>query len=124
VLLSNRKSTTRRNWNDAYARRFRIGDVCKAYDKNPRAGGREVAKIQILKAPYRQPLSEMTDEDLKKEGEGLWGSVEEFAELFKDCENPYVLEFRVIEIGGVSCLEDQESKSKKEVSDPKQLKLF
>jgi hypothetical protein len=88
------KTVTRREWKDHYASKFHVGDVCKAYDKSPRNGGKQIGLIRILKKPYRQNLKDMTKEDLLKEG-GRWDTLEDFEELF-NIEDPYVVEFEKI----------------------------
>lgn len=107
-MIQNRKSETRRDWTDDYAKQFRVGDICKAYDKNPRIGGKEIARIQILRNPYRQSIYKMTDTDEKAEG-GCWGSAEEFIKAWLEgggSENPYVVKFRLVSVGGVPCVSD------------------
>ena len=42
ALLAGIKTCTRRDWNDDYARRFKNGEFCQAFDRNPRAGGKRV----------------------------------------------------------------------------------
>jgi hypothetical protein len=110
ALIKGLKSETRRCWTDDYARQFRIGDVCKAFDKNPRCGGKEIARIQILENPYRESIYEMDDDDVKAEG-GLWKDAEEYVADFLEkggCEKPYVVKFRLVSVGGVSCVPDSE----------------
>jgi uncharacterized protein YqfB (UPF0267 family) len=46
-LLAGKKTVTRRDWSDKYARQFRAGDLVQVYDKSPRAGGKRVAVIEI-----------------------------------------------------------------------------
>ena len=78
AFLEGLKTVTRRDWSDKYAQRFHKGDFCKAYDKSPRNGGRCIGIIRLIKDPYKEPLSAMTDEEEKKEG-GLWGSAKAFS---------------------------------------------
>lgn len=63
VLLEGKKTVTRRDWNDKYAKTFHKGDIVQAYDKNPRCKGKKIAEIIITKEPYKQWLDEVTDED-------------------------------------------------------------
>jgi hypothetical protein len=81
VLLEGKKTVTRRDWNDKYAKTFHKGDIVQAYDKNPRCKGKKIAEITITKEPYKQWLHEVTDADEIKEG-GLWGSGKAYQEAF------------------------------------------
>lgn len=94
ALLDGTKTVTRRCWSDNYAKRFRKGDIVQAYDKSPRVGGKRVALIRLLKTPYRQDVSELTEEDVLKEG-ALWASLLDFA-MALSCKKPYVVEFEVL----------------------------
>lgn len=72
ALLAGAKTCTRRNWNDRYARSFRPGEVCTAYDRNPRVHGKPVARIQIESvSPERVPMIKAPPSDYAKEG-FLW----------------------------------------------------
>jgi len=132
ALVKGLKTETRRDWTDDYARQFRVGDVCKAFNKNPRCGGKEIARIQILKNPYRESIYKMTDKDEKAEG-GQWDSADEFIKSWLEgggCENPYVVKFRLVSVGGVPYVSDiPENLLNEELDYPKpedknQLKLF
>jgi len=68
ALLAGRKTCTRRDWDAAYASQFRPGDVVAAYDKSPRYGGKKVAEVAVVRAPYQEPLAAMPDEDYEAEG--------------------------------------------------------
>ncbi len=52
ALLAGRKTVTRRQWKDTYAKTFHEGEYVQAYNKNPRNGGKPVAIIQLTQAPY------------------------------------------------------------------------
>ena len=67
AFLAGRKSRTRREWDDAYARRFKAGDVAQAYDKSPRYGGKKIGEILIKDIRYLN-TRDMTEEDYEKEG--------------------------------------------------------
>lgn len=96
VLLDGKKTVTRRDWNDKYARTFHKGDTVQAYDKNPRSGGRKIAEIMLTKEPYKQWLHEVTDEDEIKEG-GLWGSGKAYQEAMGDkMKKLWVIEFKLV----------------------------
>jgi hypothetical protein len=98
VLLTGRKTVTRRCWQEAYARRFVVGSVHQAWSKGPHRGGQHVADIQIVDI-RREPLVLFKEPDYAKaelalEG-GLWNSAEEFVKLFR-CEEPYRVQFRIV----------------------------
>ena len=67
ALLAGRKTVTRRDWPARYERQFKPGDLCQAYDRNPRNGGKCVAIIRLLSVTY-EPLRQMPDEDFEHEG--------------------------------------------------------
>jgi len=94
AFLQGKKTVTRREWKDNYASKIRQGDTLLAV--NRLYGGSVIGKIKVLKNPYRQLLSELTQQDLIKEG-NCWNSIDEFKSLFT-IFNPYVVEFEVLEI--------------------------
>lgn len=67
ALLAMRKSRTRREWNEAHTKKFKVGMICSAYDKSPRVGGKKVAEIRIV-GLKKEDISLMPDEDFEKEG--------------------------------------------------------
>ena len=82
ALLDGKKTVTRREWKRSYfdtwlnawhKRRF----VHKAYDKNPRNGGKQIGWIRLSKIPVMETYGDMPESDLSAEG-GLWSSMEEF----------------------------------------------
>jgi len=106
-LLARRKTRTRRNWNDKYASRFKVGDLIQAYDKQPRFKGKRIAIIKII-GIKKQNLSEMTSEDFEKEGfkyfeeKGLKIWDREPSDAFNDwAEEDYkvwVIDFEIIKL--------------------------
>lgn len=68
AFIAGRKTKTRRQWTSNYVKRFKIGDICKAYDRQPRFGGKQIGLIQLLKDPYWQHISDMPDSDFEAEG--------------------------------------------------------
>lgn len=68
AVIARRKTVTRRQWNDRYAKTFRAGEIVAAYDKSPRFGGKKIAEIELTHAPYKMPLSQMPDDDYEAEG--------------------------------------------------------
>jgi hypothetical protein len=103
ALLNGKKTVTRRDWPDSHARKFRVGAIVTAYDKQPCWGGRPVARIQIVSI-RRESLNELYSTpsyaraELKREGD-LWRDVEEFIALFSKAKygDPYRVEFRLVE---------------------------
>jgi len=67
ALLAGEKTRTRRNWSDKYAKRFKVGDLIQAYDRQPRFKGKRVAIIKILNIK-KENISLMPNKDYKKEG--------------------------------------------------------
>jgi uncharacterized protein YqfB (UPF0267 family) len=68
ALLAGAKTITRREWTEDHALRFDAGDLVKAYDKSPRAHGRQVAEIRLTRDPYAQNTRNLTDNDFLREG--------------------------------------------------------
>lgn len=62
-----RKTKTRREWTPEYASRFRIGDLCKAYDKQPRFGGKQIGELIVESLTY-EDIDTMPDSDYELEG--------------------------------------------------------
>lgn len=63
-LLSGDKTVTRRNWKKQWVKN---GDMVRAFNKNPRFGGKEIGKIQIENVSQVQ-LDSIDADELKKEG--------------------------------------------------------
>jgi hypothetical protein len=68
ALLARQKSVTRRQWKPEYACRFKSGDICLAYDKQPRYGGKPIAKIRLICDPYEENSRDIPWEDYIGEG--------------------------------------------------------
>ena len=87
-LLARKKTVTRRDWNDGYARQFKTADMIQAYDKSARNGGKRVALIKITNIRL-EPLALLTSNpayglvEIGKEG-GLWKSPSEFVDAFQN----------------------------------------
>lgn len=72
-LLAGEKTVTRRRWKESHMENFqrwydegtRTHD---AWDRLPIQGGKRVGKIRLTGRPYWEPLGEMPEEDLEKEG--------------------------------------------------------
>lgn len=97
LLVTGEKTVTRRDWKYNHARKFRKGDYVAAYNRSPRAGGKQIATIKLTRSPYRQWLHDMTDEDEVKEG-GVWGSAQKFREFMGKDRQMWVVEFEVVSI--------------------------
>lgn len=63
-----RKTCTRREWDDGYARKFLAGDLIAAWDRSPRFGGKHVATIRLTVKPYLEPAADIPDDDWQAEG--------------------------------------------------------
>ncbi len=77
ALLAGLKTVTRRKWKDRHAKRYKIGEVCQAWDRSPMTRlGKKVAEIEI-QALYKEWLHDMPESDVEAEG-GLWESKDAF----------------------------------------------
>lgn len=68
ALLAGAKTVTRRAWSQGHARRFRAGVLVDAWDKAPRFGGRAIAQVRVMRAPYREHTFDMPESDYAAEG--------------------------------------------------------
>ena len=68
ALVAGAKTVTRRDWKDSWAQRFKKGDICQAYDKDPRYGGKRIGYVQLTEDPVKEPMSKMSASDYLKEG--------------------------------------------------------
>jgi len=68
ALLRGKKTVTRRVWDDNYAARYHKGDFIKAYDRNPRNGGKHIATIQITTEPYKEWSNSVSMIEWRNEG--------------------------------------------------------
>jgi hypothetical protein len=68
AVVARRKTRTRRQWSENYAKTFKANDVCQGYDKNPRIGGQLVHLVRLTRDPWIQNTSEMGDDDFEYEG--------------------------------------------------------
>jgi hypothetical protein len=67
-FLAGAKDITRRYWKDTHAAKFNEGDIVDVYNKLPIAGGEKIGEIRLIKKPYQQRTSELTEEDYVREG--------------------------------------------------------
>ncbi len=67
AFKARRKSVTRRQWIDKYAKQFKVGDVCQAYDKSPRFKGIKIGLVKILEI-YKEDIQKMPEKDFENEG--------------------------------------------------------
>ena len=89
ALVALRKSCTRRDWSDSYARRFYGGQRVQAYDRSQRHGGQALAIIQLTMDPYKEHTGEMPDSDYEFEGFSFFDEFPE--ELPKDAGGPFLV---------------------------------
>lgn len=68
ALLAGRKRRTRRYWTPEYAARFKPGSLHDAYDRSPRFRGKKIGTVRVVRRPYEQHASQMTEEDYEAEG--------------------------------------------------------
>ena len=105
------KTCTRRSWDNAYAMKFHYGMVVQAWDKLPRAGGKQVGLIRLTATPYKEGTSHIPDEDYENEGlawmeeQGLkirGMEPREFWEQWKAADElVYVVRFKKLEASGL-----------------------
>lgn len=67
AFKAGRKTKTRREWTEDYANRFKIGDICKAYDRQPRFGGKQIGELIVESLTY-EDIRLMPDSDYELEG--------------------------------------------------------
>jgi ASCH domain len=85
TLLDGKKTVTRHDWPELHAKKFRMGAIVTAYDKQPCWGGRPVARIQIVSV-RRESLNELyaspqyARAELNREGD-LWRDLDGFRAL-------------------------------------------
>jgi hypothetical protein len=68
AVVARRKTVTRREWNERYARSFHKGEELFAFDRSPRFRGRPIAKIRLTADPVLEADALATDEDYEGEG--------------------------------------------------------
>ena len=68
ALIALRKRCTRREWDDAYALTWHKGDYAAAYDRLPRAGGKQIGIVRLTASPYKERTGLMPDADYDNEG--------------------------------------------------------
>lgn len=107
ALIAGRKSRTRRQWSNEYAKRFKTGDLCQAYDRQPRFGGKIVAIIRITGIKHEH-ISEMTSRDfelegfsyMEEQGMKIWGKepADAFNEWMDEDEEYWVIDFEIVKL--------------------------
>ena len=80
------KDTTRRLWKPStfqqWLNAWDNGNLIHdAYDKSPRAKGERIGKIAMIERPFLEPLVEMRECELIREG-GMCGTVFEFVDKY------------------------------------------
>lgn len=68
ALLADRKTRTRRDWDDNYAKKFKKGILVAAYDRSPRVGGKQIGVIELTEIPYKEATCKAPPEDWEREG--------------------------------------------------------
>lgn len=117
-LLAGVKTLTWREWDDAFAAKFRPGQLVDAWDRGPRQHGKKVATIKIISVA-KMSLADLSDDDYEAEGLGwlarhpeacpktIWGqkfqpyfvSREHFDQRRRDGEQGYAIRFDLVEVG-------------------------
>lgn len=101
-LLSGTKTVTRRAWKERHAKQFincwQQGKRIPAFDKDRRAGGKQVGWLHLTQSPHKEKLSDMPASDLVREGFPEL-SKEKFIERFfngDDSQFVWVLRFEFV----------------------------
>ena len=68
ALLAGAKTVTRRAWAPAYARTFRSNELIHAYDRSPRVGGHQIARLRLTDVPRYEADADAPDSDYEAEG--------------------------------------------------------
>ena len=98
-LLSGTKTVTRRAWKDRHAKQFvncwSQGKRIPAFDKDRRAGGKQIGWLNLTREPYKEKLSDMPESDLVVEGFPELTKEEFIRRFFKgdDSQEVWVLRF-------------------------------
>lgn len=71
ALVNGHKTMTTRDWKPEFAARFKAGDEILAYDKNPRNGGKPVARLRLTADVKLTDPATLTREDFQREGFGF-----------------------------------------------------
>lgn len=81
------KSVTRRTWKDTHAKKFinafSQNKLIKAFDKDPRYGGKQIGWCRLSCVPYKERLCDMPSEDLQAEG-GMCDTIGAFIQQYFD----------------------------------------
>lgn len=68
AFKARRKSVTRREWDDNYAKSFKAGEILTVYDRQARFGGKKIGTMRLTQKPYKESEASMPDEDYEAEG--------------------------------------------------------
>ena len=68
ALIAGAKTVTRREWTASYARTFYRQDFVRAYDRSPRAGGKQVGTIELTVCPYQEHVGLTHADEYRYEG--------------------------------------------------------
>jgi len=68
AVKARRKGCTRREWDNVYAAKFHKGDLCQAYDKSPRNGGKPFGIVRLTEDPHKERCCDIPEEDWENEG--------------------------------------------------------
>jgi len=107
AFKAGRKSRTRRQWQDKYAKIFlngiEKGKVHDAYDRQPRFGGKKIGEL-IITSMKKEHMSKMPDEDYEREGFKfmeennieIWkmNPRDAFEDWRKDDSTPWIVDFK------------------------------
>ena len=108
ALLARQKTVTRRRWKDSYARQFKAGHLFFAFDRSPRAGGKQIAVLRLTQDPYLERGMDIPTTDWVEEGfaylasKGLQAGTLTPLQLWEQMEDAedswWVLRFEVVSI--------------------------
>lgn len=108
AILDKKKTCTRRDWDEGYARKFKAGELVAAYDRTPRVGGHQIAVLRLTRAPYYEWAWDMPDSDWEAEGFEYLASIgakcngftpaQLWAQTRAHPEHLWVIRFEVLEL--------------------------
>ena len=103
AFLAGNKTVTRRRWKTKHCNKFRAGLVTRAINKDYRAGGQIIGYSLHVLDPYRELLSEITqDHFIREGGTEYWPDRQAYVDAMHDPKDPCitVVEFLPFDVEG------------------------
>lgn len=90
ALVNGHKTMTTRAWKPEYAAKFKAGAEILAYDKNPRNGGKPVARLRLTQDVQLEDPSGFTRADFQAEGFGFLAATNDLGRVIAQVtDDPY-----------------------------------